>query len=64
MQASAGDGVLQGFVDDIRAFFRSPGLVAITSAAVLLVMLFIVYPIATVLEKSFTVAYPTVTARY
>jgi iron(III) transport system permease protein len=64
MQASGNDRFFGYFVDDVRAFFRSPGLVAITLVAVLLVLLFIVYPITAVLEKSFTVSYPTVTVRF
>jgi len=49
--------------EDTRRFFRSPGLVAVTTVAVILIFLFIVFPIGSVLEKSFTVGYPTVTIR-
>lgn len=50
--------------DDTRHFLRSPGLVAVTTAAVALIFLFIVFPIGSVLQKSFTVSYPTVSIRY
>jgi len=46
---------------DIRVFIRSPGLLATTSVALILLLLFIVFPIGAVLVKSFTVTYPTVT---
>ncbi len=47
-------------IQDSKSLFRSPGLVAVTTIAVALVFLFIVFPIGSVLEKSFTVGYPTV----
>ena len=47
--------------EDARQFFRSPGLVGITTLAMILIFIFIVFPIGFVLEKSMTVAYPTVT---
>jgi len=64
MKASSGDGYLKKLADDTRAFLRSPGLVAVSLVALILVFLFIVYPIASVLQKSLTVAYPTVTVRF
>ena len=48
---------------DTRQFFRSPGLVAVTTVATLLILLFIVFPIWSVLKNSFTVSYPTVKIR-
>jgi len=48
---------------DIRQFFRSPGLVAVTTVAMSLIFLFIVFPIWSVLQNSFTVGYPTVTLK-
>ena len=46
---------------DTRHFFRNPGLVVVTSALVILLLVFIVFPIGSVLVKSFTVTFPTVT---
>jgi len=48
-------------MDDFRNFFRRPGLVFVTTVAVFLIFLFIVFPIGSVLIKSFTVTYPSVT---
>jgi iron(III) transport system permease protein len=46
---------------DTRHFFRDPGLVVVTSALVIFLLVFIVFPIGSVLVKSFTVTFPTVT---
>ena len=51
----------QNLVSDTQHFLRSPGLVAVTSVAWILILLFIVFPIGAVLLKSFTVNFPTVT---
>ena len=48
----------------MRQFLRSPGLVAVTATGVALIFLFIVFPIGSVLQKSITVSYPTVSIRY
>ena len=64
MHLSAEDSYFKKLADDTRAFFSSPGLVTVAMIAVMLVFVFIVYPITAVLQKSFTVAYPTVTIRY
>ena len=58
-----GETYFTKLTEDARRFFRSPGLVAVTTVAVILILLFIVFPIGSVLEKSFTVGYPTVTIR-
>ncbi len=58
------DGYFTKIADDTRQFFRSPGLVAVTTVAAVLIFLFIVFPIGSVLQKSFTVSYPTVSIRY
>ncbi len=50
--------------DDTRQFFRNPGLVAVTTTAAILIFLFIVFPIGSVLQKSLTVSYPTVSISY
>ena len=50
--------------DDTRQFFRSPALVAVTTVAAALIFIFIVFPIGSVLQKSLTVSYPTVSIRY
>lgn len=50
--------------EDTRRFFRSPGLVLVTTVAMSLIFLFIVFPIGSVLEKSFTVGYPTATIQF
>jgi iron(III) transport system permease protein len=55
---------LQNLADDIRHFLRNPGLMAVTTVLLVLILIFIVYPIGSVLIKSFTVSYPTVTLRY
>ena len=52
--------ILKRQVDDFRYLFRRPGLLSVSSVAVLLIFLFIVFPIGSVLVKSFTVSYPTV----
>jgi iron(III) transport system permease protein len=54
---------LKKIVDDTRHFLGSPGLVLATSVAVILILVFIVLPIGSVLVKSFSVTYPTVTVR-
>ncbi len=50
--------------EDSQRFFRSPGLVVVTSVAMILIFLFIVFPIGSVLEKSFTVGYPTASVQF
>lgn len=60
----AGFAVLKRQVDDFRHLFGSPGLLFVTAVAVGLIFLFIVFPIGSVLIKSFTVSYPTVTIAY
>ncbi len=52
---------ISNFIEDGRYFLRNPGLVAVTLIAVVLILLFIVIPIGSVLVKSFTVSFPTVT---
>ena len=59
-RTSSHDG-LQNLWSDTRHFFRDPQLVVVTSALVALLLVFIVFPIGTVLLKSFTVTFPTVT---
>ncbi|MCE5262908.1 MAG: ABC transporter permease subunit [Deltaproteobacteria bacterium] len=59
-----GSVALKQQVDDFRHLFRRPGLLFVTTVAVLLIFLFIVLPIGSVLTKSFTVSYPTVTIAY
>lgn len=59
-----GESYFSHIADDTRRFFRSPGLVAVTGVSMLLIFLFIVFPIGSVLEKSFTVGYPTAIIRY
>ena len=54
-------GFIQNSIRDLRHFLHSPGLVAVTSVVLILLLLFIVLPIGSVLVKSFTVRYPTVT---
>jgi len=60
MILSSGRAILMRQVDDFRHIFRKPGLLFVTSVAVLLIFLFIVFPIGSVLVKSFTVSYPIV----
>lgn len=50
--------------EDSQRFFRSPGLVLVTVLAMALIFLFIVFPIVSVLEKSFTVGYPTASVKF
>ena len=64
MDSGSGDHFFKRLADDTRTFFRNPGLVFISVVVVALVCLFIVYPIMSVLLKSFSVAYPTVVIRY
>jgi iron(III) transport system permease protein len=59
-----GSAALKRQMDDFRYIFRRPGLLFITAVAVLLIFLFIVFPIGSVLIKSFTVSYPTVTIAF
>lgn len=54
----------QNLADDMRHFLRNPGLMAVTAVLLVLILIFIVYPIGSVLVKSFTVSFPTVTLRY
>lgn len=59
-----GSAALKQQMDDFRHLFRRPGLLFVTAVAVLLIFLFIVFPIGSVLIKSFTVSYPTATIAY
>ena len=47
-------------IHDSRNLLRNPGLLSVTCIAAALVLLFIVFPIFSVLQNSFTVSYPTV----
>jgi iron(III) transport system permease protein len=51
-------------VEDARQFIRSPGLVGLTTLAMILVVIFILLPIGFVLGKSMTVGYPSVTIQF
>jgi iron(III) transport system permease protein len=53
--------LLPDLASDFRHFLRDPELVVVTSILVILLLLFIVFPIGSVLIKSFTVTFPTVT---
>ena len=64
MRMPHSDGYFTKIADDTRQFFRNPGLVAVTTVAAVLIFVFIVFPIGSVLQKSFTVSYPTVYIRY
>ncbi len=64
MSPSTKESYFTKIADDSRQFFRNPGLVTLTTVAMLLVFIFIVYPIGSVLEKSMTVGYPTTTIRF
>ena len=55
---------IEKLADDTRQFFRNPGLVAVATVATALIFVFIVFPIGSVLQKSFMVRYPTVSIRY
>src|SRR4030042_2159833 len=61
MSTSSSSQLFRSLTSDIRHFFRNPGLVGVTSVLVLLLLVFIVFPIGGVLLKSFTVTFPTVT---
>ena len=63
MTASLQNSVIQDLASDTRHFFRRPGLATVTFVAVILILIFIVFPIGSVLVKSFSVTYPTVTVR-
>ena len=63
MRISNEEGFLYNLIEDFRHFLRSRGLVAVTTVLLVLILLFIVFPIGSVLVKSFTVTYPTVTIR-
>ena len=63
MGISLKNSYLQQLASDTRHLLRSPGLAAVTFMAVILILLFIVFPIGSVLVKSFSVTYPTVTVR-
>ena len=52
---------LSNLIDDTRHLFRSRGLLGSTAAIVILLTLFVVLPVGSVLLKSFTVTFPTVT---
>ena len=64
MSIATTEGYFSRLADDVRQFFRSPGLVALTTLAMILIFVFIVFPIGFVLEKSFTVGYPTVSIQF
>ena len=51
----------QSLAKDTQSLLRNPGLLITTSIAVILLLLFIVFPIGAVLVKSFTITFPTVT---
>ena len=53
--------LFQNLIKDTRSLLRNPGLLITTSIAVILLLLFIVFPIGAVLVKSFTITFPTVT---
>jgi iron(III) transport system permease protein len=61
MTLFGGIPIFQKPLRDLNDFIRRPGLVFVTALAFLLIFLFIVFPIGSVLIKSFTVTYPTVT---
>ena len=61
MREASQESSFARLANDTRQFFRSPGLVAVTTVAMSLILLFIVFPIGSVLKNSFTVGYPTVT---
>jgi len=63
MSNSFQNSFLHNLVDDIRHFLRSPGLIAVTSVTSILILLFIVFPIGSVLIRSFSVTFPTVTVQ-
>jgi len=60
MMLFSGSAILKRQADDFRHIFHRPGLLFVTSVAVLLIFLFIVFPIGSVLIKSFSVSYPMV----
>ena len=64
MKLSLGSTIIQRQMADLRDLIRRPGLLLVTAIAVLLIFLFIVFPIGSVLIKSFTVSYPTVTIAF
>jgi len=64
MKRSLGSTIIQRQMDDFRDLVHRPGLLFVTAVAVLLIFLFIVFPIGSVLIKSFTVSYPTVTISF
>jgi iron(III) transport system permease protein len=59
-----GTAILKRTAEDFAHLFRRPGLLLVTAVTVGLILLFIVLPIGSVLIKSFTVSYPTVTIAY
>ena len=63
MSISLQNSFIQDLASDTRHFLRRPGLATVTFVAVILILLFIVFPIGSVLVKSFSVTYPTVTVR-
>jgi ABC-type Fe3+ transport system permease subunit len=63
MSLSLQNSFFQELASDTRHFLRRPGLATVTIVAVILILLFIVFPIGSVLVKSFSVTYPTVTVR-
>lgn len=63
MGISLQNSFLQDLAGDTRNFLRNPGLAVVTSVAAVLILVFIVFPIGSVLVKSFTVSFPTVSVR-
>jgi hypothetical protein len=55
MSLSLQNSFFQELASDTQHFLRRPGLAALTSVAVILILLFIVFPVGSVLLKSFTV---------
>ncbi|MCX5839498.1 MAG: ABC transporter permease subunit [Deltaproteobacteria bacterium] len=64
MMPFPGSAILKQQMDDFRHILRRPSLLFVTAVSVLLIFLFIVFPIGSVLIKSFTVSYPTVTITF
>lgn len=62
MKSLSDSDMIRDQIDDFKHVFRNPGLLFATAVIALLIFVFIVFPIGSVLIKSFTVTYPTVTA--
>lgn len=61
MSLSVSSGFFSNLVDDTRHLLRNKELLGTTTVIVILLLLFIVLPVGSVLLRSFTVTYPTVT---